>query len=72
LRIGDVKLLGLVAPRDGSVEVQFRDGSMIRLQPRNGVALYEVTRPDDHLLVLAEGADGKTVLRLPVSLEPGG
>jgi hypothetical protein len=45
---------------------------MIRLQPRNGVALYEVTRPDDHLLVLAEGADGKTVLRLPVSLEPGG
>ena len=72
LRIGDVKLLGLVAPRDGSVEVQFRDGSMIRLQPRNGVALYEVTRPDDHLLVLAEGADGKTVLRLPVSLQPGG
>ncbi|MDP9307680.1 MAG: hypothetical protein M3P15_05160 [Actinomycetota bacterium] len=42
--------------------------------PKLGAAfrelLYEAKRPDDHLLVLAEGADGKTVLRLPVSLQP--
>lgn len=72
LRIGDIKLLGLVAPPDKSVELQFHDGSVIRLQPRNGVALYEAKRPDDHLLVLAQGADGRTVLRLPVSLQPDG
>ena len=72
LRVGDVKLLGLVAPRQGSLEVQFRDGSVIRLQPHNGVALYQVNRPDDHLFVRAYGPDGKTVLRLPVSLQPAG
>jgi hypothetical protein len=68
LRIGDVKLLGLFAPQYGSLELQFRDGSIVRIHPRNGAALYEVNRPDDFLFVRAQGKDGKTALTFPISL----
>jgi hypothetical protein len=61
-------LTSIFAPKHGSLELQFRDGSIVRIHPRNGAALYEVNRPDDVLFVRAQGKDGKTALTFPISL----
>jgi hypothetical protein len=68
IRVGDVKLLALYAPNRSSLWLRFANGSVARIHPHNGVALYEVRQPGSFVYVEARGAGAKTTLRFPVSL----